>query len=199
MGEPHRVPSPEEHDGTAGYHPHESPPSMLVPLGVLTLGAIAAGFVFAPWFIDGEAFWGGSIFYNEALVHALHDVPLPVKLAATIAMLLGLLFAWLAYIRDTSIPQKAAEQLGPIYQFFYNKWYFDELYRAIFVRPAFWSGRQFWQRGDIGLIDRFGPNGAARLVSLGSVAAKRLQTGYLYSYALVMLLGLVAAVTWVLV
>nr|WP_277754209.1 NADH-quinone oxidoreductase subunit L [Porphyrobacter sp. GA68] len=199
MGSPHDVPGPDQHEGTAGYHPHESPVSMLVPLGVLTLGAIAAGFAFAPQFIDGARFWNGSIYYNEALIHALHAVPLPVKLAATIAMVLGLAFAWFAYIRDTSIPAKTAEQMGPIYRLFYNKWYFDDLYRAIFVRPAFWLGRQLWQRGDVGIIDRFGPNGAAWAVQQGSFAAKKLQNGYLYSYALVMLLGLVGAVTWVLV
>jgi NADH-quinone oxidoreductase subunit L len=196
---PHSVPSPSYAAGTGGYHPHESPASMLVPLGVLTLGAVAAGFLFSRAFLDRADFWQGSIFYNEALIHAMHGVPLPVKLAATIAMLIGLALAWFAYIKDTSVPNKTTEQLGPIYRFLYNKWYFDELYRAVFIRPSFWFGRQFWQRGDIGLIDRFGPNGAARLVSWGSVAAKRLQTGYLYSYALVMLLGLVAAVTWVLV
>jgi NADH-quinone oxidoreductase subunit L len=172
---------------------------MLVPLGVLTLGAVAAGFLFSHAFLDRADFWQGSIFYNEPLIHAMHGVPLLVKLSATIAMVIGLALAWLAYIKNTTVPEKTAEQLGPIYRFLYNKWYFDELYRAIFVRPAFWFGQLFWQRGDVGLIDRFGPNGAARLVSLGSVAAKRMQTGYLYSYALVMLLGLVAAVTWVLV
>ena len=196
---PHSVPSPNYAAGTGGYHPHESPPSMLVPLGILTLGAVAAGFLFSEAFLDRPDFWQNSIFYNEPLIHAMHAVPLLVKLAATIAMLIGLAFAWLAYIKDTSVPGKATEQLGPIYRFLYNKWYFDELYRAVFVQPSFWLGRQFWQRGDVGFIDRFGPNGAARLVSLGSVAAKRLQTGYLYSYALVMLLGVVAAVTWVLV
>jgi NADH-quinone oxidoreductase subunit L len=125
-------------------------------------------------------------------------VPLWVKLTATIVMLIGLAIAWLAYIRDTSIPEKAATQLGPVYRFFYNKWYFDELYHVVFVRPAFWFGRVFWKRGDEGIIDRFGPNGAAWIVDKGAVAAKRVQSGFLTSYALIMLLGLVAAVTWVL-
>ena len=193
----HAVPPPEHRGGTGGYHPHESPVSMLVPLGVLTLGAIFAGFVFTDAFVDSETFWAGSIYYNEGLIHQLHEVPLLVKLAASIVMLLGLTAAWFAYIKDTSIPEKAADQLGPIYRFFYNKWYFDELYRYVFLKPAFWFGRVFWKAIDMGTIDRFGPNGAAWLVSKGSVAAKRFQTGYLYSYALVMLLGLVAAITWV--
>ena len=171
---------------------------MLIPLGVLSLGAVLAGQIFAPAFLDSEAFWNGSIFYNEPLIHAMHNVPYLVKYAAFIVMLIGLFVAWLAYIKDTSIPGKAAEQLGPVYRFFYNKWYFDELYHYLFVVPAFWLGRQFWKLGDVGTIDRFGPNGIAWVVEKGSVGAKRFQSGYLYSYARVMLLGLVAAVTWVL-
>ena len=187
------------HEGTAGYHPHESPWTMLVPLALLSVGAVFAGFVFHHQFIDEAAFWNGAIAYNEGLIHAMHEVPLWVKLTATIVMLLGLLIAWMAYIRDTSIPQKTVEQIGPIYRFLYNKWYFDELYNFLFVRPAFWFGRVFWKRGDEGIIDRFGPNGAAWVVEKGAVAAKRVQSGYLTSYALIMLLGLVAAISWVLV
>ena len=129
----------------------------------------------------------------------MHATPYLVKYAAAIVMLLGLLAAWMAYIRDTSLPAKGAEQLGPVYRFFYNKWYFDELYDRVFVKPSLWLGRQFWKLGDVGTIDRFGPNGAAWVVERGSVLAKRVQSGYVYSYALVMLLGLVAAVTYVLV
>ena len=194
----HAVPSPDRGDGTGGYHPHESPWVMLVPLLVLSVGAVFAGFAFKYDFIDGEAFWGGSIFFNENLIHALHAVPLWVKLTATISMLLGLLIAWWAYIRDTSIPEKTVDQLGPIYRFLYNKWYFDELYAILFVKPAFIVGRWFWKLVDIGTIDRFGPDGAAWLVRQGSVGAKRFQSGYVTTYALVMLLGLVAAITWIL-
>jgi NADH-quinone oxidoreductase subunit L len=186
------------HEGTAGYHPHESPWTMLVPLGLLSIGAIFAGFVFHHAFIDEAAFWNGSIAYNEHLIHAMHEVPLWVKMTATIVMLIGLSIAWLAYIRDTSIPEKTATQLGPVYRFLYNKWYFDELYRLLFIAPALWLGRVFWKGGDEGIIDRFGPNGAAWVVEKGAVAAKRVQSGFLTSYALIMLLGLVAAVTWVL-
>ena len=194
----HAVPSPNYTAGTGGYHPHESPLTMLIPLGVLSLGAIFAGQIFAPAFLDGEGFWNGSLFYNVDLIERMHAVPYLVKYAALIVMLLGFTAAFVAYIKDTSIPGKAAEQLGPVYRFFYNKWYFDELYDRIFVRPAFWLGRQFWKLGDVGTIDRFGPNGAAWVVSQGSLLAKKVQTGYVYSYALVMLIGLIAAVTWVL-
>ncbi len=194
----HHLPSADHESGTAGYHPHESPLSMLIPLGILSVGAIAAGQVFAPYFLDSADFWGSSIFYNEPLIHAMHAVPTLVKYAAFIVMVLGLLIAWYGYIRNTSFPAKVAEQLGPVYKFLYNKWYFDELYNVLFVKPAFWLGRKFWKIVDIGVIDRFGPDGAAWVVMQGSGAAKRFQSGYLYSYALVMLLGLIAAVTWVL-
>ena len=194
----HKTPAEAGEDTTGGYHPHESPLSMLIPLGVLSIGAVLAGQIFAPTFLDDAAFWGSSIFYNEPLIHAMHGVPYLVKYAAFIVMLIGLFVAWLAYIKDTSIPGKTAEQLGPIYRFLYNKWYFDELYHYLFILPAFWLGRQFWKLGDVGTIDRFGPNGIAWVVEKGAIGARRFQTGYLYSYALVMLLGLVAAITWVL-
>ena len=194
----HKTPEEAGADTTGGYHPHESPLTMLIPLGVLSIGAVLAGQVFAPTFLDDAAFWGSSIFYNEPLIHAMHNVPYLVKYAALIVMVIGLVVAWYAYIKDTSSPAKTAEQLGPIYRFLYNKWYFDELYHYLFVVPAFWLGRQFWKIGDVGTIDRFGPNGIAWVVEKGSVGARKFQTGYLYSYALVMLLGLVAAITWVL-
>jgi NADH-quinone oxidoreductase subunit L len=184
-------------DGTAGYHPHESPISMLIPLGVLTLGAVFAGFVFSPAFLESESFWNGALQYNEHLMHAMHEVPLLVKLSATIVMLLGLFTAWYAYIRNPGFPAEFVKHFEVLHRFFYNKWYFDELYNFLFVRPAFWFGKVFWKVWDIGIIDRFGPNGAAWLVARGSKGAVRLQSGYLYSYALVMLVGLVGAVSWV--
>ncbi len=187
-----------EVDGTAGYHPHESPLSMLVPLAILSLGAVFAGFVFHDGFINSEQFWNGAIAYNEHLIHAMHAVPLWVKLSATVVMLTGFGIAYAAYIRDTTIPSRFVATFPQLHGFAFNKWYFDELYNFLFVRPAFWLGRQFWQRGDVGFIDRFGPNGAAWVVAQGSSYAKKVQSGYLYSYALVMLLGLVAAVSWAL-
>ncbi len=188
-----------EPDGTAGYHPHESPLAMLLPLAILSLGAVFAGFVFHEAFIDEAGFWNGAIAYNEHLIHAMHAVPLWVKLSATVVMLTGFGIAFAAYIRDTSIPARFVATFPQLHAFAFNKWYFDELYNFLFVRPAFWLGRQFWQRGDVGLIDRFGPNGAAWAVSQGATYARKVQSGYLYSYALVMLLGLVAAISWVMV
>lgn len=190
-------------DGTAGYHPHESPWSMLTPLALLTLGAVFAGFVFHNQFIEaeaGKAFWANStLYFNEHLMHAMHEVPMWVKLSSTVAMLLGLITAFAMYQVSKDAPQRLAATFAPIYRFLLNKWYFDELYSFLFVRPAFWFGRLFWKQGDIGIIDRFGPNGSAAVVSFGSKMAVRMQSGYLYTYALVMLLGLVVAVSWMMV
>jgi len=186
-------------DGTAGYHPHESPLSMLVPICVLALGAVFAGFIWHHAFIsEGTGhFWKGSIAFDEHLIHAMHGVPTWVKWAPFAVMLTGFVIAWYGYIRNTTFPAKVASELSVVYKFFYNKWYFDELYHYLFVVPAFWLGKVFWKQGDVGVIDRFGPNGAAWAVAQGTRYAQRVQSGYLYSYALVMLLGLVGAVTWV--
>ena len=127
----------------------------------------------------------------------MEEIPAWAKWSATIAMLIGFVIAWWGYIRDTSLPEKIAEQLGPVYTFVYNKWYFDELYHVVFVKPAFWFGRLFWHGGDEGIIDRFGPNGSAWVVEKGALLNRRFQSGYLTNYALIMLVGLVAAVSWV--
>ena len=194
----HKTPEQAGADTTGGYHPHESPVAMLIPLGVLSIGAIAAGQVFAPKFLDDASFWAGSIFYNEPLIHAMHAVPYLVKYAALIAMLLGFAGAYVAYIAKPDIPAKFVATFPALHNFVYRKWYFDELYDVIFVKPAFWLGRKFWQLGDIGTIDRFGPNGIAWVVERSADAAKSIQSGYVYTYALIMLLGLVAAITYVL-
>ncbi len=188
--------------GTAGYHPHESPLAMLVPLVVLSLGAVFAGVLFHPYFIGADTgghFWNGALVFDRALMEADEHVTAWIKWAPFAVMLTGLLIAWYAYLRNPKIPAAFVEQFGTLYQFLFNKWYFDELYDFLFVRPAFWIGDKLWKLGDIGIIDRFGPNGAAWVVMKGSVGAKRLQSGYLTSYALVMLLGLVAAISWAMV
>jgi NADH-quinone oxidoreductase subunit L len=185
-------------DATAGYHPHESPLSMLVPLGLLSLGAAFAGFLYHDAFIDaaGEAFWRGSLVFSTEFVEAVHHVPLWVKLSSTVVMLIGLAIAWNNYVRDPGAPARFVAMFRGLHAFLFNKWYFDELYDALFVRPALRLGRLLWKGGDEGTIDRFGPNGIAALVAGGSNVARRLQTGYLYTYALVMLIGLAVAAAW---
>jgi NADH-quinone oxidoreductase subunit L len=185
--------------GTGGYRPHESPWTMLVPLGLLSLGAIFAGMLFHAPLIEAEHgahFWAGSIAFDAHLAHAVHEVPLWVKLAPGTVMIIGFLIALQAYVRSTDIPGRFTGQWGILYRFLYNKWFFDEIYEVIFIRPSLWLGRLFWKQGDEKTIDRFGPDGAATAVRFGNVLTARLQSGYLYTYALVMLLGLAAAATW---
>ena len=125
-------------DGTAGYHPHESPLSMLIPLGLLSVGAIFAGWVFAPHFVglEGAAeFWKGALVVDHELIEAAEHIG-AWSLAPTIVMLTGLFIAWYAYIRNPRFPAMFVEQFTVVHRFLYNKWYFDELYDLIFVRPA---------------------------------------------------------------
>ena len=185
--------------GDGGYHPHESPWVMLVPLIVLSVGAVFAGFAFHDQFIGPEGgveFWKGALAFDSHLMHAAHEVPTWVKFGPFTVMLTGLLIAWLSYIKNTDWPRRFVAQFGVLHQFLLNKWYFDELYNVLFVKPAFAIGRFFWKFGDVGFIDRFGPNGLAALVVQGGKITRRLQSGYLYTYALVMLIGLAAAATW---
>jgi NADH-quinone oxidoreductase subunit L len=189
----------EQSTGTAGYHPHESPWSMLAPLVLLSLGAVFAGFAFEHQFLgaeEGAAFWQNSLVFDTHLMHAMHEVPTWVKLSATFAMLGGLLLALWAYVWNTGVPARFTATFRGLYAFLLNKWYFDELYHLIFVRPSFAIGRLFWKRGDEGTIDRFGPNGMAALVAGTSRISGRLQSGYVYTYAFVMLIGLAGAATW---
>ena len=185
--------------GTGGYRPHESPWTILAPLVLLSIGAIFAGMVFHAAFIDpegGARFWAGSLYFDAEAAHRAHLAPLWVKLSASAAMLTGLAIAAYAYIRNTAFPAAFVAQTGVLYRFLLNKWYFDEIYDLLLVRPALWLGRILWKKGDEGTIDRFGPDGAAAAVVAGTRITARIQTGYLYTYALVMLLGVAAATTW---
>ncbi len=193
----------DAHEGTAGYHPHESPVTMLIPLILLSVGAVFAGFAFKYPFIypeEGLAFWSGSMLaFDEHLMHAAHNVPMWVKWTPFTVMAIGLFLAWNSYIRNTTLPARFVAQFGLLHKFLCNKWYFDELYNIVFVKPAFAIGRFFWKRGDEQTIDRFGPDGAAALVQGGTRLAVRLQSGYVYGYAFVMLLGLVGLASWAMV
>ncbi len=168
--------------GTAGYHPHESPLNMLVPICLLALGALLAGQLFHNIFVDAERapdFWRGTVAFSEHLAHAAHQAPLWVKLTPTVVMLIGLWIAWNNYIRTPEAPLRFVQTFPAVYRFVSNKWYFDELYDVVFVRPSLWLGRLFWKGGDEGTIDRFGPHGAAYAVGVGNRIAYRFQNGYL--------------------
>ncbi|PSJ64446.1 NADH-quinone oxidoreductase subunit L [Kumtagia ephedrae] len=182
------------------HHVHESPPVMLVPLYLLAVGALFAGFVFHDYFIGEhyEAFWKTALFTlpDNHILHDFHDVPMLVKLAPFLAMLGGFLVAYHFYIRSPETPRQVAQRHRLLYQFLLNKWYFDELYDFLFVRPAKRLGYFLWKRGDGWLIDGFGPDGvSARVMDLTNRVVK-LQTGYLYHYAFAMLIGVAALVTW---
>jgi NADH-quinone oxidoreductase subunit L len=160
---------------------------------------VLAGYVFYyPFFgvEEGAAFWNGSLVHDTHLVHEAHETPVWVKSTPFVVMLIGLLIAYNNYIRRPEAAAGFVKQFGGLHRFFLNKWYFDELYDLLFVRPSLWFGRLFWHRGDEKTIDRFGPHGAAVAVGFGNRVTSRLQSGYLYSYALVMLLGLIGAATW---
>jgi NADH-quinone oxidoreductase subunit L len=187
--------------GTAGYQPHESPWTMLVPITLLALGAVVAGQIYHGIFVGPEAgaeFWRASIAFSTHLAEAAEALPFAIKILPLVAWVVGLLIAWNNYIRDPDAASRFVAMFPGVYKFVANKWYFDELYDRIFVRPAWWLGRLFWQGGDVGMIDRFGPHGAAYAVGVGNRYTSRLQSGYLNAYALVMLLGLIGAATWAL-
>ncbi len=181
-------------------HVHESPPVMLWPLYVLAAGAVFAGWLGYNDFVgEGrENFWGDSILVvpNHASLEAAHQAPFWVSVSPTVVGLLGIGVAWVCYIWRPGLPALAARRLRPLYLFLLNKWYFDELYDALFVRPAMALGRGFWKKGDGALIDGLGPDGLAATTVRLAVRASRLQTGYLYHYAFAMLIGVVAFVSW---
>ncbi|WP_415776544.1 NADH-quinone oxidoreductase subunit L [Sneathiella sp. HT1-7] len=182
-------------------HVHESPKVMLIPLGVLALGAIFAGMLFAPYMTGEEhykEFWGASILMLEnstAMIDA-HHVPLWVKLLPLVLGVFGIALTYQMYIRRTDIPVQLAKTHSALYQFLLNKWYFDELYDFVFVRPSKAIGRFLWTFGDGKVIDGLGPNGVAGRVLVLARRASQLQSGYVYHYAFAMLLGVVAFVSY---
>jgi NADH-quinone oxidoreductase subunit L len=125
-----------------------------------------------------------------------HSVPIWVKLSPFIAMVLGFATAWLFYIRSPHLPRQLAQQQAPLYNFLLNKWYFDELYAAIFIKPAMWLGRFLWKRGDGNVIDG-GLNGIALgIIPMLTRLAGRAQSGYVFTYAFAMVIGLVVILTY---
>ncbi|EHK56614.1 NADH-quinone oxidoreductase subunit L [Allomesorhizobium alhagi] len=182
------------------HHVHESPPVMLAPLFVLAAGSLFAGVIFHEYFIghDYEHFWKAALFVlpDNHILHDFHEVPLWVKLAPFAAMLIGFGLAYQFYIRSPEMPRELAARHRGLYAFLLNKWYFDELYDFLLVNPAKRLGRFLWKTGDGRIIDGFGPDGVSARVIDVTRSVVRLQTGYLYHYAFVMLIGVAALVTW---
>lgn len=185
---------------TVMAHVHESPAIMTGPLLVLSLGAIFAGYLGYENFVGHNAteFWNNAILVLEshpALENA-HHVPGWVIAAPLVVTIAGIALAYLLYMFAPSIPGKLASTFNGLYKFLLNKWYWDELYDFLFVKPSFYLGRGFWKAGDEELIDGVGPNGFARATKAVAGRASRLQTGYLYHYAFVMLVGAAILITW---
>ena len=175
---------------------------MLIPLYVLALGAVVAGFVFSPFFVGHgyKEFWGKALFEgpNNHIMHAMHEIPYWVGFAPFVAMLSGLALAYVYYIAVPSLPAATARAFKPVYLFFLNKWYFDELYDALFVKPAFWIGRVLWKGGDVAIIDGT-IDGTGAAVLAGTRRAVGLQTGFVYTYAFAMLIGVAAIMSYMIV
>jgi NADH-quinone oxidoreductase subunit L len=180
-------------------HAHESPQVMLVPLYVLATGAVLAGIVFTNYFIGHhyQEFWKTAIFEapGKDILHHSHEVPEWVPWAPTVAMLSGLGLAYMYYVKEPWLPAATARTFPWLYKFFLNKWYFDELYDVLFVRPAFWLGSVFWKGGDGAIIDGT-IDGTANTVGWASGRVTRWQTGYVYHYAFAMLMGIALFLTW---
>lgn len=181
-------------------HVHESPRVMTVPLVFLAIGALFAGMIFSGFFIGSgfEEFWRESLFFGEdnTIMEDFHGVPGWVVWSPFFAMVLGFLVSFYFYILSPETPRRLADEHSILYRFLLNKWYFDEIYDAIFVRPAKWIGRFLWKKGDGWFIDGLGPDGVAARVADVTQRVVRLQSGYLYHYAFAMMIGVAALITW---
>jgi NADH-quinone oxidoreductase subunit L len=184
-------------------HAHESPNVMMVPLYVLAAGAVLAGMIWYGDFVgENEHEWWGPSIVNIVEVHgasvleAAHHVPWLVKVSPFLAMLAGLVTAYVFYIARPETPAELARRHEPLYQFLLNKWYFDELYDLIFVRPAMAIGRFLWRKGDLGTIDGFLNGLSMGVVPWLTRFAGRVQSGYIFHYAFAMLIGLSLLITW---
>jgi NADH-quinone oxidoreductase subunit L len=189
-GEPHD----QEHYEAA----HESPLWMLIPIGILAAGSLLAGFPFKELFAGHgvEEFFRESLKMNPHVIEDMHHIPQTIAFLPTVMMAIGFVVSWLFYIRRPYLPVELARQHQLLYKFLLNKWYFDELYDLIFVRPTKRLGRFLWKVGDGYIIDGFGPDGVSARVLDVTRNVVKLQTGYLYHYAFAMLIGVAGLITW---
>ena len=178
---------------------HESPGVMLVPLLFLALGAIFAGYAFKDYFIGSQfiQFWNNSIFFLKEFV--LHHPPLWFLLLTPILVLLAIPLSYYFFVKDKKSLDSFIEINKPLYNFLVNKWYFDELYDFLFVKPAKKIGTFFWKIGDGTIIDGFGPDGLTKLIKSVSDKAVQFQSGFLYHYAFVILIGLSVLLTYMMI
>ena len=190
FGEPHD----QEHYEAA----HEAPLWMLIPIGILAAGSILAGFPFKELFAGHgvEEFFRESLKMKPHIIDEMHHIPEWVAAAPFVMMVVGAVISYIFYIQRRYLPVELAHQHPMLYQFLLNKWYFDELYDFIFVRPAKWLGRFLWKKGDGFVIDGFGPDGVSARVLDVTRNVVKIQTGYLYHYAFAMLIGVAGLITW---
>jgi NADH-quinone oxidoreductase subunit L len=190
----------EPHDRHHYDAAHESPLVMLIPLAVLAIGSIGAGWPFVHIFEGqgAEEFFRSSLMIgaNNHVLEAMEHLPLAISLAPTVMMLVGFLVAYQFYMRRPDLPVSLAREQRVLYEFLLNAWYFDRIYDTLIVRPTLWLGRLLWKGGDGFVIDGFGPDGVSTRVLDVTRSVVRLQTGYLYHYAFAMLIGVAAFVTW---
>ena len=179
---------------------HESPIVMLIPLVLLSIGAIFAGFLFKELFIGYEGlnnFWRDSIFFLKPL--STDHPPLWFLLLTPTLVILSIPLAYYLFLKNRNLPERLASINKPLYQFLLNKWYFDELYDVLFVKPSKKLGLFLWKFFDLKIIDGFGPDGISSIIKKFSVKANKFQSGYIYQYAFVMLLGFSALLTFLIV
>ena len=179
---------------------HESPLVMIIPLILLAIGAIFAGFIFKELFISESGinnFWRESIFFLKPL--SSDHPPLWFLLLTPVLVTMSIPLAYYLFVKNKNLPNQIANVNKPLYQFLLNKWYFDEIYDVIFVKPCKKSGLFLWKFFDIKLIDGFGPDGISGMIKKFSIKANKFQSGYIYQYAFIMLLGFSALLTFLIV
>ena len=179
---------------------HESPLVMLIPLFFLSVGAIFAGFFFKELFIgydSGGNFWQESIFFLNPLSN--EHPPFWFLIMTPVLVILSIPLAYYLFVKNKNLPTQIVDSNKPLYHFLLNKWYFDELYENIFVIPSKKLGLFLWKFFDVKLIDGFGPDGISAFIKKCSIKANKFQSGFIYQYAFVMLLGFSALLTFLIV
>ena len=175
---------------------HESPIVMLIPLLILSIGSILTGFIFKEVFIGDNSsnFWQSSIFFLNEIKHT--QLPLWLLIVTPVLVILSIPISYFYFIKDKKILESFKKTNLPLYNFLLNKWYVDEIYDFLIVNPVKRLGLIFWQKGDVGTIDKFGPDGISKIIKFISNKAVKFQSGYIYDYAFVMLIGLSALITY---
>jgi len=179
---------------------HESPPVMLIPLVLLSVGAIFAGYTFKGLFIDVNGinnFWQEAIFFLKPL--SSEHPPFWFLILTPILVILSIPIAYYLFVKNKNLPEQIANVNKPLYQFLINKWYFDELYNVLFIKSSKRVGLFLWKIFDVKIIDGFGPDGISSLIKRCSLKANKFQSGYIYQYAFIMLLGFSALLTFLIV